>query len=230
MRPALMGGEPIRKAPFPPWPEFGKAEEEGLRQVLQSRAWGGYSEKARQFEEAFAALHCLERGISCANGTVAIEVVLRALGITSGDEVIVPPFTFVATASAVLLCHAWPVFVDIEPDTLNLSPPAVEAAITPRTKAIIAVHFGGHPADLDSLTTLAKRRGIYLIEDAAHAHGALRRGLPVGNFGAAATVGFQAFKLVTSGEGGIILTNSGQVADACRNYCNQGRREGGGLV
>ena len=225
---ALEGGQPVRRKPFSTWPAFGDAEEKSLLEVLRSGSWGGYNEKVNQFEESFAALHKIRYAISCANGTVALEVALRALGIQCGDEIIVPPFTFVSTATSVLLCHGVPVFVDIDPATFNISPSAVEAAITPRTRAIIAVHFGGHPADMDALTGIAKRHGVALIEDAAHAHAATWRDTPVGNFGSAATFSFQAFKLVTSGEGGVIVTNSSELAEKIWGYCNQGRRRGSG--
>jgi dTDP-4-amino-4,6-dideoxygalactose transaminase len=207
---------------------FGAEEEEALLAVLHSGSWGGYNEKVEEFEAAFASMHSARHAISCANGTVALEVALHGLGVDCGDEVIVPSFTFVATATAVLLCHAAPVFVDIDPQTLNLSPAGVEAAITPRTRAIIAVHFGGQPADLDALTEIARRRGVCLIEDCAHAHGSTWRGVPVGNFGSAGTFSFQEFKLATSGEGGVMVTNSGDLAQRFWAYCNQGRRKGAG--
>jgi dTDP-4-amino-4,6-dideoxygalactose transaminase len=225
---ALLGGVPVRKEPFPSWPVYGPPEEQSLRDVLESGSWGGYNKKVEEFEAAFAALHGVRYGVSCSNGTVALEVALRSLDIRCGDEVIVPAITFVATASAVLLCHAAPVFVDIDPLTLNLSPAAVEAALTQRTKALIAVHFGGQPADLDALGDIAKRHHLALIEDAAHAHGASWRGAPVGNWGEAATFSFQMFKLLTSGEGGIVLTNSKETAERAWAYCNQGRRREGG--
>lgn len=224
---ALLGGKPVRSTPFTVWPAFGREEEEALLEVLRSGSWGGYNEKVEEFEAAFAALHHVKHAISCANGTVALETALRALGVVCGDEVIVPPFTFVATATAVLLCHGAPVFVDIDPETLNLSPEAVEAAITPRTKAVIAVHFGGRPADMDALGAIARRHNLYVVEDAAHAHGAVWRGVPVGNFGVVGTFSFQAFKLVTSGEGGVMVTNDAAVASRLWSYCNQGRRKGG---
>lgn len=225
---ALLGGTPIRQKPFPAWPMFGRAEEESLTNVLRSGSWGGYNKKVEEFETAFAEMHHASHAISCANGTVALEVALRAAGIECGDEVIVPPFTFVATATAVLLCHGIPVFADIDPVTLNLSPSAVEAAITPRTRAIIVVHFGGHPADMDAFTALANKYHLALIEDCAHAHGALWNNVPVGAFGVAGTFSFQAFKLITSGEGGIVLTNSSAIADKVWAYCNQGRRKNAG--
>ncbi|HEX5483265.1 MAG TPA: DegT/DnrJ/EryC1/StrS family aminotransferase [Terriglobia bacterium] len=225
---ALLGGEPVRTLPYPAWPIYGPEEEKSLLEVLHSGSWGGYNGKVEEFEAAFAELHQVRHAISCANGTVALEVALRALGIGCGDEVIVPPFTFVATATSVLLCHGIPIFADIDPTTFNLSPSAVEAAITPRSKAIIAVHFGGLPADVDALKAIAERHRLFLIEDAAHAHGARWRGAPVGNFGSAATFSFQAFKLVTSGEGGIMVTNDSDLAARLWGYCNQGRRKGGG--
>jgi dTDP-4-amino-4,6-dideoxygalactose transaminase len=225
---ALLGGAPVRQQPFPSWPAFDQAEENSLMQVLRSSSWGGYNGKVEEFEKSFAAHHRVQNVISCANGTVALQAALQAIGISCGDEVIVPAFTFVATATSVLLCHGWPVFADIDPPTLGLSPASVEAAITPRTRALIVVHFGGHPADMDSLVDIAKRYGIALIEDAAHAHGATWRGIPVGNFGESGTFSFQGFKLVTSGEGGAVVTNSDSVADRVWSFCNQGRRRGSG--
>ncbi len=225
---ALFGGTPIRQKPFPAWPMFERAEEESLTRILRSGSWGGYNKKVEEFESAFAAMHRANHAISCANGTVALEVVLRAVGIQCGDEVIVPPFTFVSTATSVLLCHGCPVFADIDPVTLNLAPAAVEAAITPRTMAVIVVHFGGHPADMDAFTAIAQKHGIALIEDCAHAHGAAWGGVPVGNFGIAGTFSFQAFKLITSGEGGLVLTNSAEMAENVWAYCNQGRRKNSG--
>ena len=210
---ALLGGQPVRQRPFLDWPVFGREEEESLQEVLRSRAWGGYSAQVEELEAAFARMHGVRHAICCCNGTVALEVALRALDLECGEEVIVPPITFVSTATAVLICHGVPVFADIDPKTLNLFPPAVEASITSRTRAIIAVHFGGHPADLDALTAIAARHDVALIEDAAHAHGAAWRGTPVGNFGVVATFSFQAFKLMTAGEGGVVLTNSSAIAE-----------------
>jgi dTDP-4-amino-4,6-dideoxygalactose transaminase len=225
---ALLGGNPVRKTPFLSWPLFEEEESSSLLQVLKNGRWGGYNEKVAEFESAFAAMHKTKYAISCANGTVALELALRAAGIGCGDEVIVPPITFVATATAVLLCHGVPVFADIDPETLNMSAAAAEQAITARTRAIIVVHFGGQPADMDAFRSLAERHHLSLIEDAAHAHGAVWSGLPVGNFGMAATFSFQNFKLVTSGEGGILITNSSEIADKVWEYCNQGRRKGAG--
>jgi dTDP-4-amino-4,6-dideoxygalactose transaminase len=142
--------------------------------------------------------------------------------------VIVTPWSFIASASAILLCQATPVFADIDPQTFNLSPAAAEAAITPRTRAIVVVHFGGRPAEMDAFQKIARRHGLGLLEDAAHAHGARWCGIPVGGWGDVATFSFQSFKLMTAGEGGMILTRSSEIADRCWSYCNQGRKQNGG--
>ncbi len=225
---ALLGGSPVRQKALPVWPVFNQDEEQLLQEVLRSRTWGGYSEQVKEFEAAFARMHGVQHAISCSNGTVALDAALRALDLKCGEEVIVPPITFVSTAAAIVICHGVPVFADIDPATLNLSPAAVEASITPRTRAIMAVHFGGHPADMDALTAIAQHHGLALIEDSAHAHGAAWRGTPVGNFGIAATFSFQAFKLMTAGEGGMVLTNSSAFAEKVWSYCNLGRHKGKG--
>jgi dTDP-4-amino-4,6-dideoxygalactose transaminase len=225
---AVHGGVPVRTRPFSAWPQYGREEEEALLSVLHSRAWGGYHPAIKELEQSFAALHEVPHAVSCANGTVALQVALSALGVAPGDEVIVPPFTFVASATAVLLCNATPVFADIDPETFNLSLQAAEAAITPKTRAIVLVHFGGRPAPLDAFQALARKHGIALLEDAAHAHGARWMGTPVGAWGDAATFSFQEFKLMTAGEGGMIVTKSADVADRCWAFCNQGRKRGGG--
>lgn len=225
---AMLGGPPVRTRPFAPWPQYDQNEEAALIGVLHSRQWGGYHESVKELETSFAHYHNLEHAVACSNGTVAIEVALRALGVGPGDEVIVPPYTFIASASAIMLCHATPVFADIDPETLNLSVQAAEAAITPRTRAIVVVHFGGRPAEMDAFQALAKRHGLMLLEDAAHAHGARWCGTPVGGWGDVATFSFQSFKLITAGEGGIILSRSADIIEKCWNYCNQGRKRDGG--
>lgn len=224
---ALNGGTPVRTLPFPPWPQYGEEEEKSLLNVLHSREWGGYHPLVKKLEKDFASYHQVPHAVSCANGTVALEVALRALGIGPGDEVIVPPFTFVASASAILMCGATPVFADIDPATFNLSPEAAEAAVTPRTRAMVVVHFGGRPAPMDEFQKIAGKHGLGLLEDAAHAHGARWLGVPVGGWGDVAAFSFQAFKLITAGEGGMILTRSAEIADRCWSYCNQGRKQGG---
>jgi dTDP-4-amino-4,6-dideoxygalactose transaminase len=223
---AILGGQPVRSQEFPAWPAFSSDEESALIKVLRSGKWGGYGEEVQAFEQSFRKLQQVKFGIACSNGTVALEVALRAIGIECGDEVIVTPFSFIASASAILLCQGIPVFVDIDPATMNITPAAIEAAITPRTRAIVVVHFGGHPAEMDAITAIASKHGLSIVEDCAHALGARWRETPVGNFGTVGTFSFQAFKLATAGEGGAVATNDASIAEAVWGYCNQGRRKG----
>ena len=198
-----------------------------LKKVLDSGTWSGYSDQVPAFEEAFAEYHDARHGVAAANGTVSLVAALRAGGIGPGDEVIVPPYTFVATATAPLLAGATPVFADIEPDTWNLDPDAVAGAITSRTRAVIPVHFAGHPADLDRLLPLARRHDLFVVEDAAHAHGVEWRGERVGALGDVGSFSFQASKNLTAGEGGMLITNDDDLAEACWSDVNQGRRPDG---
>ena len=154
---AIHGGEPLRSRLWPSWPQWDDTERAGLMAVLERGAWGGYDAAVAEFEGAFAARHAARFCITTVNGTTTLETALRALDIGPGDEVVVPPITFVATAAAVRTVGATPVFADVELETWNLSIPAVEAAIGARTKAIIPVHFGGLPVDFDSLLPLAQR-------------------------------------------------------------------------
>src|SRR6059058_2119219 len=166
---ALLGGPKAKKKPFPEWPMYDDKERRALMEVLESRVWWRTpGTKTLEFEKSFAKFHGARHGIAVTNGTAALEVTIAALGITAGDEVIVPNFTFVATASAVLFANALPVLVDVDPDTYCINPDLVEDAINSKTKAIIAVHMGGHPADLDRLKAIAGRMRIALIEDSAH--------------------------------------------------------------
>jgi perosamine synthetase len=181
---------------------------------------GSYVER---FEHAFTAVAGSEHAASCSNGTVAIHLALLALDIGPGDEVIVPTLTYVASANAVVYCGATPIFVDSEPDTMNLSPIAVEKAITDRTKAVMAVHLYGHPADMDALRSICEPRGIRLIEDAAEAHGASINGHKVGSLGDIATFSFFGNKILTTGEGGMVTTNDGDLDRLVRLFKGQGQ-------
>ena len=224
---ALFGGAPVCRKPFARWPVFDDTERAAVLDVLESGAWGGYSPKVSNFEQAFADYHGARFGISACNGTVTLEAALLAAGIQPGDEVIVPPITFIATATAVLRVGAVPVFVDIEPAACNLDPRKLSDAITPATRAIIPVHFGGHPADIDAILVIAGKHGLIVIEDAAHAHGARWKDRPVGAIGEFGSFSFQQSKNMTAGEGGILLTNDEGLAAKARAVCNQGRRQGG---
>ena len=165
-----------------------------------------------EFEAAFAAACGTRYGIACANGTIALHLALATLGLQPGDEVIIPTFTMIATANAVTYLGARPVLVDSELETWNLDIDQVEAKITPRTRAIIPVHTYGHPVDMDALNQIADRHGLWVIEDAAEAHGARCRGRPVGSLGAAAAFSFYGNKIITTGEGGMITTDHEQLA------------------
>lgn len=228
MKLALHGGKPIRKRPFASWPIFGKPEEKALLKTLRSGKWGRLQgDQVAAFEEKFAAVHGCKHGIAVVNGTVSLRISLMAAGIQADEEVIVPPYTFVSTATAVIEANAIPVFADIDLDTFNLDPKVVEAAITPRTRAIIPVHFAGQPADMDALMRIARKHNLIVIEDAAHAHGALYKNTPAGSIGHSGSFSFQSSKNLTSGEGGIITTNDDQLAAACRSIQSCGRVEGG---
>jgi len=224
---ALLGGPKTKRKPFPAWPQYDENERRALNEVLESRLWWRTEgAKTLEFERAFARYHGAKHGIAVTNGTAALEVVMAALKIGPGDEVIVPDSTFVATASAVLFAGAMPVMVDVLPDTDCIDPDLVEAAITPRTKAIIAVHLGGHPADVDRLCKISARHSIPLVEDCAHAHSSEWRGRRVGTFGVAGTFSFQASKLMTAGEGGAIITNDDEVERLARSVHDCGRMPG----
>ncbi|MFW6124772.1 MAG: DegT/DnrJ/EryC1/StrS family aminotransferase, partial [Pirellulales bacterium] len=224
---ALLGGPKAKTKPFPPWPVFDERERRAVNDVLQSRVWWRTpGTQTLRFERAFAAYHGAKHGIAVTDGTHALEVVMAAVGISPGDEVIVPDYTFVATASAVLFAGALPVMVDVRPDTFCIDAHLVESAVTARTKAVVAVHMGGHPADLDALADVAGRHKLVLVEDAAHAHGSQWKGRPIGTFGAAATFSFQESKLMTAGEGGIVITNDDELERRARSVHDCGRMPG----
>jgi dTDP-4-amino-4,6-dideoxygalactose transaminase len=224
---ALLGGEPVISTSFPTWPQYDEGERQALMEVLESRQWWRTpGTRTQAFEREFAAYHQAKHGIAVTNGTAALEIALAALGVGPGDEVIVPDFTFVATASAVLFSGAMPVLVDVTADTYCLDPERAEAAITERTKGIIAVHMGGHPADLDRLREIAHRHNLFLLEDSAHAHGSEWQGRKIGAIGDIGTFSFQQSKLMTAGEGGIIITNNDELERMARSIHDCGRMPG----
>ena len=225
---ALFGG-PADGPAFPAWPQYGPEEEKGLLEVLHSGEWGGYNPALPALEEKFAARHGARYGVAMANGTVSLVVALQAAGIgeNPADEVIVPSYTFFASASSVLLAGASLRFADVDPKTLTLDPAAVEAAITPNTRALMPVHFAGHPADLAALKEICRKNNLLLLEDAAQSHGAAFQGQPVGSWGDMGSFSFQASKNMTAGEGGMIITNNEELANKVWALTNQGRKRGG---
>ena len=221
---AIHGGTPVRTKPFPSWPIYGEEEERRLIAVLRSGNWGKLAgDEVVRFEKRFAEYHGAKHGTAIVNGTTGLRLILLAIGIEAGDEVIVPPLTFLATASAVVESNARPVFADIELDTFNIDPEAVEKAITPRTRAIIPVHLGGQPVNMDALLDIAKRHNLFVIEDAAHAHGAEYKGQRVGALGHMSMFSFQSSKNLNSGEGGIVLTNDDELGARLWSIHNCGR-------
>ncbi len=221
---AILGGKPIRKNPFPSWPVWGQEEIDALTDVVRSGQWGmRQGTRVRHFEERFAGMHEARFGICVNSGTTALRIALQAAGIGRGDHVVVPAYTFVATATAVLDAGAVPIFADIELDTFNLDPEDAERRSTPQTRAVMPVHFGGRPVNWDGLAAVAGRHGWIVVEDAAQAWGAAWKEKPVGTFGTAAGFSFQSSKNITAGEGGIILTNDDSVAQFARSYSNCGR-------
>jgi perosamine synthetase len=175
-----------------------------------------------RFEEAFANFCNARHAITCCNGTVALHLALMALGVGPGDEVIVPTLTYVATANAVTYCGARPVFVDSEPETWTLNPSLIEENVTPRTKGIIVVHLYGHPVDMDAVLAVARKHGLFVIEDAAEAHGAKYKGKIIGSLGDIATFSFYGNKILTTGEGGMVVTNNDGLGARIRILKGQG--------
>jgi dTDP-4-amino-4,6-dideoxygalactose transaminase len=227
--PALLGGAPVRTAPFPSWPIADATEENALTGVVRSGQWF-HSEQVARFEAAYASLTGAKHCLATANGTSALIISLAALGVGAGDEVIVPPYTFVATVNAVLMRHALPIFVDSDRETFQIDARKIEGKITSRTKAIIPVHLGGSAADLDTILPVARKRSIPVIEDACQAHLAEWRGRKVGTHGTTGCFSFQASKNLNSGEGGAVLTDDEALADACYRFHNnsRGRQNAGG--
>ena len=224
---ACNGGTPLRSKPFPKWTMTTALDEQELRQTYNSDHWGMDGEKNRSFQEKFAAYAGVKHCLTVANGTVTIELILRALGIGRGDEVIVPPYTFIASISSLIYAGVKPVFADIEPDTFQMSVADAEKRITPRTRAIMPVYVGGRPADLDGFEALCKKYGLYLIGDAAQAVGAVYNGRGVGAYGIATSISCQNTKNLTSGEGGLILTNDDRLYDTLQQMLRGGMDEAG---
>jgi dTDP-4-amino-4,6-dideoxygalactose transaminase len=223
---AIDGGTPVRSAPFPSWPQHDEREVEALREVVESGNWGGFPSPnvhAARFAEAFASHQDARFGVCTASGTTALEVALKASGVRAGDEVIMPALTFVATAAAALYMGAVPVFVDVDPRTWTIDPELAERAVTERTRAILAVHLGSRIADMDRITEVARRNGLRVIEDCAHAHGSRWRDKGAGALGDFGCFSFQQSKLMTAGEGGIVLTSDEELATLAHAYVDCGR-------
>ena len=211
---------------IPSWPEAGEREAELLRSVLESPQWGGFHPFVTEFEESFAAYQHSRHGISAFNGTVTLELALQILGVGSGAEVIVPAISFISSATAISRVGAVPVFVDVERDSYNIDPAAVREALSPQTKAVMVVHFGGSMCRIEELLSLCREANIPLLEDAAHAQGSEWNGKRAGSFGVAGSFSFQNGKVLTAGEGGMLVTSNDQLAASARSIANCGRGPG----
>lgn len=229
---ALKGGKPVIDRPLgSPWPIFDEREEKALLDVLRSGNWwrGGASpeeSKVSQFEDKFARYCQAKYGVAVTNGTQALECALKAAGVEAGDEVIVPALTFVATATSAALVNAIPIIVDVDPQTYNISPEAIEAAINDKTRAIIPVHNGGFPCDMDRIMEIAEKHDLVVIEDCAHAHGSEYKGRRCGSLGHMSAFSFQQGKVMTCGEGGIVLTSDEELAERAYSFMHIGRIPG----
>lgn len=230
---AIHGGKPvITRSLGGTWPVWDEREEKALLETLRSGIWwrGGHQDPAAsqvaRFEDEFLRFQGGTYCVCVTNGTQAIECALKALGIGPGDEVLVPALTFVASGTAIALVGATPVFVDVDPETYNLSPDAMEAAITARTRGVVVVHNGGYPADMDRVRAIAQARGLRVVEDCAHAHGSQWRGEGVGHLGDFGTFSFQMGKTLTAGEGGCVITDDAKLAELAYTYHHIGRIPG----
>ncbi|MEO8274255.1 MAG: DegT/DnrJ/EryC1/StrS family aminotransferase, partial [Chloroflexota bacterium] len=223
---AILGGTPVRPQGYPEWPVVDEATVETVTAAVRSGRWGGFpipGPYTAAFARRFAEIEGVKHAIPMANGTVTMEVAIKALGIGWGDEVIVPALTFAATAYAPMAAGALPVIVDVLPGTLAIDPDAVEAAITPRTKAIIPVHLGQSMADMDRLTEIATRHGLAIVEDCAHSHGKRWRGRGAGGLGAFGSFSHQSSKILTAGEGGTLTTDDDDLAELATSLIDCGR-------
>jgi dTDP-4-amino-4,6-dideoxygalactose transaminase len=222
---ALYGGTPVRTRPFAPWPYFAEDEIATVAGILRSgrvNYWTGT--EGREFESEFAASVGRHHAVAVANGTVALELALYALDIGVGDDVIVPSRTFIASASCAVMRGATPVMADVDRHSQNLTAETIKKALSPRSKAIIAVHLAGWPCDMDPIMALARERNLYVIEDCAQAHGATYKGSPVGSFGDVAAFSFCQDKMITTGgEGGMLVTDNSSLWSRAWGFKDHGK-------
>lgn len=223
-KPVALGGAKAHPGSFPGWPVMDQTEEKALLDTLHSGHWfRGSGANVAKFEDEYQKLTGAKHALATASGTAALTTVMGALDIGPGDEVITTPYTFVATYNAIVLNYALPIFVDTELESFQIDANKIEAAITPQTKALLPVHLGGSPANMDKILEVGQQHKVPVIEDACQAHLAEWRGRKVGTLGLAGCFSFQASKNLNSGEGGAVLTNDDQFAEICYNFHNQGR-------
>lgn len=223
---AILGGEPVRTEPYPRWPVFDESEIQAISKTILSGRWGGSpypGPNTAEFAARFSEMQGGGIAVPMINGTITMEVALRAAGIGWGDEVIVPAYTFQATAAAPMAAGAIPVIVDISPDNYCIDPQAVERAITPKTKAIIVVHLAAQMADMDAIMDIAKKHHLVVIEDSAHAHGASWRGKGSGTIGDFGSFSLHSAKILTTGEGKVLLCKDEEMAERAASIIDCGR-------
>ena len=222
---AINAGVPVREQPFAPWPEFSASELAAASAVLRSgkvNYWTG--EEGVQFEKEFAAYTGCRYAIAVSNGTMALEAALKAMGIGPGDEVVTPSRTFIASASAAVMCGATPVMADVDRESQNLTAASIQRVLSPRTRAIVAVHLAGWPCDMDPILELAREHKLKVLEDCAQAHGAAYKGRKVGSMGDAGAFSFCQDKIMsTGGEGGMITTSDPALFKAAWSYKDHGK-------
>jgi len=229
-KPALLGGAPVHAGGWPGWPIWRESWEPAVVDVLRSGRWyRGAGEHVEEFEQAYARLLGAKRCLATASGTTSLLVALHVLGVDAGDEVIVSPFTFIATYNAVLINKALPVFADTDPATLTMDPASIESRITERTRAILPVHIYGMPCDMDAINAIARKHKLVVIEDACQAWLAEYKGRKCGVLGDLGCFSFQNSKHLPSGEGGAVTGDSDDLLDRCQAFHNCGRAFGGSL-
>ena len=222
--PALLGGKPAVTARFPKWPIFDQREEQALIDAVRSGSWNrGTGKRVPQFEDAYAKLTGAPACVTSANGTNALFTGLNVAGVKAGDEVLVAPFTFIATINVIIRQHALPVFVDTDPETFLMDPRKIEPLVNERTRAIMPVHIGGSACDMDGIMAAARKHKLAVIEDAAQAWTAQWKGRNVGLWGDCGCFSFQASKNLNSGEGGAIISQNQEFVERCHSFHNQGR-------
>ena len=223
-KPALLGGQPVRTRPPHRWPVIDEREDKAMLETVRSGKWfRGNGPNVAHFEQAYAKATGAKNCVATNSGTSALFTSLAAVGVSAGDEVIVAPYTFIATVNVILLHHALPIFVDTDPETLQIDARKIEAAITDRTTAIIPVHLGGSAADLDTILAVAKKHKLPVVEDACQSHLGQWRGRALGTWGDTGCFSFQASKNLNCGDGGAVLTNSDEWADKVYSFHNNCR-------
>ena len=223
---AINGGSPTRSKPYPEWPVFDQRDLDAVTDVIKSGRWGGHpypGPQTDEFTQRFAAMQGGGHAVAMANGTITMEVALRSANIGWGDEVIVPAYTFQATAAAPMAAGALPVIADIDPQTYCIDPKSIEAKLTPKTRAIIVVHLGAEMSDMDAVMEIAEKHHLIVVEDCAHAHGAKWRGRGAGTIGHFGSFSFQSSKILTTGEGGMLLCRTEELAERAISIIDCGR-------